>query len=315
MLKTNKIILVLAVVLAATLSSCPNNKVPPPITVDPAKTIQGESGVELGFVVKSDSINVGDNVVLLLNIANKGAENVENGFLKIPNPYPAYLEISQNTPDFSVAGRSYWLPEGDKIQKEFQAHIKGVPTGNDFNFIIAARACYLYSTKFQANVCVDSSINPDNDIVEKVCSITDQTFSKGQGAPVAITKIEQKIRKTGVSDYSMEFKIFVENKGGGVVLKPDSDYPSLCESGTWRSEFDQITPQVYISSDTQLQCSPAVVDKYKPEQQYYICKGELNDPANANYVTILRAQLDYSYINAPVEAKLQVKSPQKEVTN
>lgn len=303
-----KIILTGIVLIAAVLTGCPSGKIRPPIIVDPSSQILGEEGIAIDFVVKSDSVKSEDNVILLLNLRNNGKHSVKDGVIIVPNPYPNYLDISAGMQTFSLEGRSSFLPEGERKQKEVEAHVKAVPGESDFNFIVAARACYPYSTEFQTNVCIDSTINPDNDIVKKVCDVEDQSFSSGQGAPVAITKIEQKTRKTAPGEYSLEFKIHVENVGEGIVLKPDSDYKDKCSKGNWISELSELKMNVVISQDRELKCDEAIINRYHPQSQYYVCRGELSDPENANYVTVLRVNLEYNYVNAPVETSINAKS-------
>lgn len=75
-------------------------------------------------------------------------------------------------------------------------------------------ACYDYMTRASPNICIDP--DPFSTVKEdKVCTISDTTL-KDQGAPVAITKIEQKALSN-----SMQFKIYFKNVGGGDVIATD----------------------------------------------------------------------------------------------
>lgn len=76
---------------------------------------------------------------------------------------------------------------------------------------ILVTACYPYITKASPNVCIDPS--PFDSTEEKVCSIGSQKLST-QGAPVAVTKIDQE-----AATNKIQFKITIKNVGDGDVLK------------------------------------------------------------------------------------------------
>lgn len=280
-----------------------------PIVIDTKNLVTGKDGITLSFTTKKDASEVGEDVFFLFNLNNRGAISVENGVVAVPNPYPTYLDIPTGMIDYSLEGKSMYMREGENTQEEIVAKVKGIPHEKEFIFTISAIACYPYKTKFSTNICVDATKNPENEVVKQVCYADTQTFSSGQGAPIEVTKLEQRVKKTTDVDYALEFKIYVENTGGGTVLLPDEDYRNICSRGTWTNKFNDLRASAIVSVDQELECDSAVVDKYKPNMQYYVCRGRLSDPYGANYVTTFRFELDYSYINPPMEAKLEAKVP------
>ena len=80
------------------------------------------------------------------------------------------------------------------------------------NFLVTS--CYDYETKASPNVCIDP--RPFTTVKErKVCNIQDVSLSN-QGAPVAITKIEERALSN-----SIQFKIHFKNVGKGDVIATD----------------------------------------------------------------------------------------------
>lgn len=103
-------------------------------------------------------------------------------------------------------------PLGSIDSVEFNGEIDNTRLRVDsYNPKILVTACYPYVTKASPTVCIDPS--PFDNLEEKVCNIGSQTIPT-QGAPVAVTKIEQE-----ASTNKIQFKIHIKNIGDGDVLK------------------------------------------------------------------------------------------------
>lgn len=120
----------------------------------------------------------------------------------------------------NLEGKSIYNPNGgyDLIELTATADLKKIKSEKySPNFLVTL--CYDYKTKATSDVCIDP--RPFSTAKEeKVCSISDKTLND-QGAPVAVTKIEQK----AISN-SMQFKIHFRNVGGGDLIA--LDLTSLC---------------------------------------------------------------------------------------
>ena len=102
-------------------------------------------------------------------------------------------------------------PRGGLYTAEFNGKIKADNIIVDkYEPTILVTACYPYSTIATPTVCVDPQ--PFETRQEKVCTIGSQTL-KPQGAPIAITKIDQE-----ASRGKIRFKITIENVGKGDVI-------------------------------------------------------------------------------------------------
>tara|TARA_Y100000294_G_scaffold139725_1_gene133307 strand:- start:75 stop:869 length:795 start_codon:yes stop_codon:yes gene_type:complete len=138
--------------------------------------------------------------------------------------------------DMFLPAASSINPLGGFSTVEFEGKIIAEKiTIDEYNPTILATACYPYVTKASPAVCVDPS--PFDDRQEKVCRIGSQTLDT-QGAPIAITKIDQE-----ASTNKIQFKIAIENVGGGDVLTPE-DIFGECDPwgfGTLgRKDFDRV---------------------------------------------------------------------------
>jgi hypothetical protein len=110
-----------------------------------------------------------------------------------------------------LEGKSINNPEGGYDLLEFvgTADLGGINEKYIPNFLVTA--CYDYKTIANPNVCIDP--RPFTTAKEKkVCTIHDVSL-KDQGAPVAITKVEEKALSN-----SLQFKIHFKNVGRGDVI-------------------------------------------------------------------------------------------------
>lgn len=90
---------------------------------------------------------------------------------------------------FALPGDTAETPGGGIEVFEFPSYIFGLPPSlESFKQPIAITACYDYVTRATAMMCIDP--NPNNNI-RKVCRAGGVSLSSGQGAPLAITRIDQ----------------------------------------------------------------------------------------------------------------------------
>ena len=249
----------------------------------PPETIHVEQGIDSAFDV-------------VLELKNKGA-------------YPQPNEGTQRlAPGFS----NLFLSGYDIIS------FKGTVKSNSLNVekyepTLLATACYYYSTVAGPSVCIDP--NPYSTIKEnKVCTVQGLTLSN-QGAPIAVTKIDEEAFST-----KTQFRITIKNVGGGDVLKEDALSDKCNPSGDAKIEREDID-KVYIGgvkiSDKNLDCGPFSDGAIKGTigyirlingEGFVIC--ELPKSAYSNqisaYTTPLLIQLTYGYRNT-IQKKILIK--------
>ncbi len=145
------------------------------------------------------------------DFANIDIEYYKRGKLMLAAFAPVNFE--RNGEEYVLRGDTPAYPGGDVRIVDWQGEVTNFPPGLDKarqNFLITN--CYLYSTHAAPVVCIDP--NPRSKS-EKSCSATRYGGGQGQGAPVAVTRIEQEnTRRHAV------FHIDIKNIGGGEVWHP-----------------------------------------------------------------------------------------------
>jgi hypothetical protein len=214
----------------------------------------------------------------------------------------------EETASFSLEGKKFTNPTGNEEFVSIDVKSRGIEAQSETHTsVILATACYKYKTEFGGNVCVDTDIFNLRPI-KKVCQIKDLTFTAGQGAPVAVTKVETQILPDETSNnIRPQFLIHVENKGNGEVVHKQR-YGQVC------SKFDRVEGEelyedfnvVFVNaflSEKQLDCSLADEGdegrvKLKDKKAVARCVLSQENAIDSNkdaYISTLRVELDYGY--------------------
>ena len=217
--------------------------------------------------------------------------------------------------DKFLQGRSGLNPNGgyDLLQYDGKVIALNLPVGK-YNPTLSLTSCYKYQTNANPSVCIDP--NPYSDTTKKICTIQPITLSS-QGAPVAVTRIEEDIISNKIY-----FRITVKNVGSGDVL---GVLPERCSPEAQvlkRDEFDLVKLEEIKLSNTDLKasCKPLVgasSDSIRliNGEGTIICDTTLTDDMKnqkQGYTTPLKIKLEYTYRNffqKPIEIlKLPVAS-------
>jgi len=284
-----RLVLALMVILVS-LSACVNKNAG---STQSSDVYKGTEGIVMNFMpsMPPSQIYSSDTLNFNLEIRNKGTydagtvPNNENG------PYEKFLKFYVSGYDKSILtgkkeggsidpifdkwlfweaeleGKSEFNPQGGIVYKDFSTKIGTLPEGMDSfrtNFLLTA--CYTYETLAVSSVCIDPV--PYSTVTrEKACTVSDVSLSGGQGAPVAVTKIEEEASKG-----KARFKIYFENKGNGKIFdmssnkRTDKDGNLKCnpysEEGLGYDDLDKITlNKVSVGSDDiTLDCDPVMKD-------------------------------------------------------
>jgi hypothetical protein len=112
--------------------------------------------------------------------------------------------------EFLLAGNTYDFPGGEEAYFTYDGRVKDWPPGLDQTTQhLLLTSCYQYVTYADPVVCIDPQPESDN---RKVCQPRSSTWNGGNGAPVAITSIEQENTPRKII-----FRINVKNVGAGTV--------------------------------------------------------------------------------------------------
>ena len=296
---------------------------PKKTTTTSSSLYKGIQGLEVSFVKNAPPSSVFANAPfkVIVNIKNKGAYDIlttstgdfdpaQKGiFVLIPEGgYVDFKEMDKSegvlpgdtSAFFEVRGKSLSNDVGDEVR------IHSTLTARDLSSLSAVHAssifatvCYPYQTKVSTSVCIDSDIY-DLGPVKKACDGKDLSFSGGQGAPVAVTKVEVRMSPEGES-VKPQFLIYVENKGDGEVVEKDG-YVEACNSGIPSETnqlykyFNVVNIEAKLSGD-KLDCrqgdNEGIVILDGKKGIIKCSSGEI-DTKNA-YVAPLSIVLDYGY--------------------
>lgn len=197
--------------------------------------------------------------------------------------------------EFLLAANAYDYPGGEQQYTDFNAHLVNWPQGADFipqHFL--ATSCYLYTTFAAPMVCIDPAPYSQT---RKVCSPNTITYGKGQGAPVAITRVTQESTpRTAV------FHFEIQNKGGGTVFDPgmiekcSPYYPGGAKS----SDKDMVwIGSVRIGTqEIRDRCTPSNVVRLQNGKGEFTCSYPIEyADLNSAYQTPIVIELWYGYSN------------------
>jgi len=219
--------------------------------------------------------------------------------------FAAKFVESEERKIFEINGKSIFNPNGDQDLKTINAQTKKIGAQSETQpSTILATACYPYETILGTSVCIDTDIYGQRR-GKKVCKITDLNFGEGQGAPVAITKVETRMLPEDKNKVKPHFLIHIENKGNGEVVELSKVEQACTNVRLDYKAFNTITIKASLSGKP-LDCrigknkpEPAVI-RLRDKENLVRCilegpSEELIDISRDAYIAPLRIELDYGY--------------------
>ena len=203
----------------------------------------GFNGLVPEFSKNTPPVKMFENDIfpVILKVRNNGASDIKkenNQFayisLGIEKDYTKQLQlktsdnvkkVSEASAMFNLDGKTSLNPTGDLEVISYELKAGNVdPQSEAHSSTVIATVCYPYQTILATTVCIDTDIS-NTKPGKKVCTMQDLTFSNGQGAPVAIPKIEVSMLPAEISGDNQistvkpQFLIYIENKDKGNVIK------------------------------------------------------------------------------------------------
>ncbi len=233
--------------------------------------------------------------------------------------------IAEKSKILLFEGQSIYNPTGGQDTLTFHAQTKEIPTLTESHLsTIIATSCYDYETITTQEVCIDTDINQLS-FSEQVCTAQDINLGGGQGAPLAITKIETNI--IPYTDYDdtvyvrPQFIIHIQNKGNGDVVNKEKLSEACSAAGLDRYDYDLVFlekimlsdeylvyrfngynsethKEIEITGDTDtIECTPNPIKIDKDKDNYIRCTVNpgLIRQDQAAFTTPLYIDLDYGY--------------------
>jgi hypothetical protein len=293
------VVLIILIVLAAfAMSSCKSkNQESNPNT----EYRTGSQGITTGFYADTPpkKVYAGSSLYIPVQIKNQGAYDDNpsslgsvylHGFDKTAMQFEESGDanfVKKELPP--VSGKSPYLKDGgidDSLTFEIKENGLKVPYGDKYEPTLMLSTCYRYRTLATPTVCIIP--DPNLLIKNKLCEPKIITLVS-QGAPVAVTKVEEEISKGMVS-----FMITVENIGGGNVIA----LGSIGECPFKLDKFDKINSvdiTVAMKSAQLQSCLPSKTIRLINGKGTAFCRFAIATSESSSFTTPLNIQLDYGY--------------------
>ncbi len=302
---------------------------------------QGSEGVTIEFLPDMPPAAVYEGAFYLgLKLTNKGASEIkrEQGFLSLAleTDYLGFSAEDVQVDDqhaafdsaerakFNLIGKTKYDPVGEDTLVTLQLRTKPLdPQLETLTTNILATICYEYETQATANICIDT--DPTNmHMTEKVCQMHDTSLTD-QGAPIAVTNVQQTLL-TGIGGYVQpQFIITVRNAGNGQPLKANTA-EQACGSGPFSQQALAVQPKRALDTiklkdlsfagfslaNGQFECSPAANDGIFFALENGVgtikctLKGGLLKQSQESFLTNLFIVLDYAFTTT-ASRQVQIK--------
>lgn len=235
------------------------------------------------------------------------------------------LGATDNEAFFYIDGKTQINPKGDEIVVSINARTgKLDPQSEQKSSTITATLCYPYKTILDTTICIDpdvAGIRPG----KKACTLRDLTFNSGQGAPIAVTRIEPQMIPEG-DIIKPQFLVFIENRGKGTPVNIVG-YHNACRESDFasKSTWNIAHVNAYTSGpqgQNQLECSPSEssIDKktgfvrLRDRKTWVRCTftkdaKEIKRTDDA-FTSPLRIEIDYGYVQT-ISANFFIQKPLK----
>ncbi|MBS3176551.1 hypothetical protein J4457_04915 [Candidatus Woesearchaeota archaeon] len=287
----------------------------------------GREGLTIRFLKDTPpkSVYEDTNFPLLVEIQNKGAADIEAGWLIIGYEQ-ANVEISGETVQpFRLLGRTSADQIGGQEIIDLVGHAKKLSSQMQrVDSTLSVTACYAYTTDATTDVCIETDIYGLAKY-QKSCKVETKAMSGGQGAPVGVTKVEPKMIPHENRDKVIpEFTIEIQNLGSGQSLVPEM-IDTACSSRSIKHEAFNIVRVEAKLYEYDLDCRPKIGDvitenipqgianagyvKLKEKKGTVICSLPSGiSKARGTYLSPLRVHLDYGYMDT-IAKQMEIKRP------
>ena len=284
-----------------------------PVSVD-TDFHKGTDGLVIEFVENMPPSEAweGEEFPVGIELRNKGAYNIPHLRLILTNAQMDYINIKEanwhNIDNFE--GKSLRNAEGAYEVKTFEVGNIGLPEDREaWNFLFKASACYQYETLGSVDICISPGKEGYMETRDEACQVEDKTVSSGQGAPIAVTKVEERIIKVPGSydTYELQLIITYENKGLGLLTSLDNYLKKCNNEAVSYAELADVAYTVWLSGETLTECREPKLDIGDINKATIFCK-TIIDTRAGSYTTPLIINLSYGYVTNDVEKTIKVKS-------
>ncbi len=259
----------------------------------------GTSALELSFAPTSTrNIFMCQQADLFVNFRNTGAFEIRNGVYSFILEDQVLRPVGEKQRKFSLEGKSEFNPPGGFDQIGFKVQSVGLPEQLEvYSSPVLLQACYAYKTFASLPVCVDPDVQNINP--RKACRAEVATTAGGQGAPVAVARVEPLMVPAG-DQVRPVFVVYLQHVGSGLVVM-EENVEAVCKA---EAKADVLLSYVNINAELQgvpLNCRPVPVRLEANKESRVVCESDLLfGPAAGTFSTVLSVELSYGYVSNAV---------------
>lgn len=266
----------------------------------------GSEGLVVDFAkdVPPNRVYSGEPLTVAFDVYNRGAKSVsgEEARLYISGADPNIVQFSETSKPLDVLGKGEVLGTGGFTTVSFDSSEVVLPQGTDvYKPKFIGTVCYSYETVASPLVCLDP--NPYGSFTgDKACKITDFALAGGQGAPVAVTRVEQFPTKG-----QTQLKIYVKNLGskGKVISSEKLSTCTRVEAQDYNFVNRIDSYEVRIGDNVLSDCSPVSV-RLVNNEGVIICRYVFDDASVQAFSTPVIIKLDYGYVESTLPREVDI---------
>jgi len=237
---------------------------------------------------------------IAVDLKNKGASDVSNG-LYVLGIEEEYFSMTRDQPAgrFAIRGKSIFNPEGEQDRLDFAVQAtRLLKKQQSYQAQFIFSTCYQYVTDAVLQMCVDTDLLDKQP--QKACKPEKASFTGGQGAPVAITKVEPRmLPHQSEGRVRPDFVITIKNLGKGQLVSQDRIADACSGRPLGDDGWGIINIQAFLS-DTSLVCSKERF-QLRPPGTAIVCSLPEGIPVSmGTYTAPLTVKLSYGYVNSIV---------------
>lgn len=310
--KRGLIVIIAVIVLVLIVSGCDRRKINPDERIR-QDVFRGTEGLYMRFVPDLPPTRIYDAGALniLAELENRGTADVSgtNCYAHLSG-YDETIIRGMDREKYcgpNLWGKSSVYPEGGFDTIEFKTDYVRLPFGVDSlkqKFILTT--CYDYETIASPIVCIDPNLYKVRALKE-ACTVRDVTVSGGQGAPVAVTRVDVDM----LGRDKVAFRIHIRNVGGGTVLRRGISLAgrgsNSCPYNLDYDDYNIIDYDIRMSGGTLESCSPDQARLIDNEASIF-CKFWVS--GDNSYTTPLQIGLGYSYMDSISKTVDIIKTPE-----
>ncbi|MBI2666250.1 hypothetical protein HYX13_01420 [Candidatus Woesearchaeota archaeon] len=188
---------------------------------------QGIAELELHFLPSAppEKLYPDSDFKIIIEVDNQMAYDIEEGKIWITGLVEDYFEVRPTemvlqeilTEDTILHGKSLTTPGGEKVYAEFKGHANQLfLNAEEYTGTYFLKAKYRSRMEFLDTFCVNTHLYA---VYDPNCVVEQRKTYSGQGAPIAISEVEEIL--TPGADGKVEFRIRLQNRGGGKVERVD----------------------------------------------------------------------------------------------